>query len=157
MRPCFSLFLFFCGAAPSGRGRLLLEGRVPPGGRLRRALVRVVALLGSGEGQPPEERPLIGGRRLRQRLRVWHCENLLLARVPFCRLLIGCWSSLSFHWPVCCPFPGPWVEAAELLLTECLGSLDVFHKVNPNLLRTNLHRFPALPCGHTLPAFPVSG
>lgn len=52
----------------SGGRRLLLEGRVPAGGRLRRALLHVVALLGSVEGQPPEERQLIGGHWLGRRL-----------------------------------------------------------------------------------------
>lgn len=124
------LLLFVC----SGGRRLLLEGRIPAGGRLHRALLHVVALLGSVEGQPPEERQLIGGQRLSQCFGLPRCENLLWALLPFCRLLIGCWScSLASHWPVCCllsPFPRLRFEAAQLLqllLTKRLAALEVFH------------------------------
>lgn len=62
-----SFSVFFNSTSPSDGRSLLLEGRVPMGGRLHCGLDRVAVLLGSVKGQPPEERQLIGGQWLMQR------------------------------------------------------------------------------------------
>lgn len=76
-----SFFVFFCSAAPGDGRRLFLEGCVPLGGRPSRGLVCVVVLLGSVEGQPPEERQLIGREWLGQPSRV--SSSVLYCEIRF--------------------------------------------------------------------------